>query len=164
MSDARRSLLIVDDEETIHRALDRTLRREPYERLHAYDAAEAWAILQQNPDVVGVLCDHYMPGTLGLGFLMEVRHRFPALVTMILTAQADLELVVQAINLGHIHRFWTKPWEPDELRREIRVLLCGEKPMEGERQIARTEDRLRKEVGLARDESGAFLLQDPETL
>jgi DNA-binding NtrC family response regulator len=65
MNPAKTTLLIVDDEESIHRALERTLRREPYELLHAYDAGEAEAILGQHPEVRAIVCDHYMPGTPG---------------------------------------------------------------------------------------------------
>ena len=139
----------------------RTSRREPYEILHAYDSAEAAAILGQRPEVAGVLCDHYMPGTRGLDLLMEIRHRFPKLTTMLLTAQADLQLVISAINHGHIHRFFTKPWNGEELCREIRALLLGEALPEQEALVARTEARLRRDMEPLRDENGAWVLTDP---
>ncbi len=165
--DKQNTLLIVDDEETIHKALKRTLRREPYELLHAYDAAEASAMLERRDDIRGVLCDHYMPGTHGLDLLVEIRQRYPDLVTVLLTAQADLELVLSAINEGHIHRFFTKPWEPDELRSQLRALMNGEFETMQERAAAKvqqTERNLRDELMPLRDTTtGAFII-DPDDL
>jgi response regulator RpfG family c-di-GMP phosphodiesterase len=161
-----KTLLVVDDEETIHKALKRTLRREPYELLHAYDAAEASALLAQRPEIAGVLCDHYMPGTHGLELLMEIRRKHPHVVTVLLTAQADLRLVIAALNEGRVHRFFTKPWDPESLRAQLRELLLGVESPDAVRlreRAQKTEDRLREEMLPARDAaSGAFLIDPPE--
>jgi DNA-binding NtrC family response regulator len=159
-----KTLLVVDDEETIHRALQRTLRREPYDLLFAYDAAEAWAVLSHHPEVDAVICDHYMPGTHGLDLLGEIRRLRPEVGTVLLTAQADLKLVIAAINDGHVHRFFTKPWDPDGLRAELRELLAelAAAPKPGVRPGARTAARLRDEKMLPDQDavSGAFII-DP---
>ncbi len=152
----------MDDEETIHRALKRTLRREPYDLLHAYDAAEASARLASRDDIAAILCDHYMPGTHGLDLLIEIRARYPRVATVLLTAQADLELVMAALNEGHIHLFLTKPWDPSELRQQLSKLIHAD-PSEFERpdsaQAARTERRLREELMPLRDtQTGAFII------
>ncbi len=117
------SVLIVDDEEGVHRALARTLRHEPYDLLHAYDAGEAEAILGEHPDVRAIVCDHYMPGTLGLEFMLEVRASRPEIVAILLTAQADIGMVLSALDEGRLHRFYTKPWNGDEMRADLRLLL-----------------------------------------
>jgi DNA-binding NtrC family response regulator len=159
-----KALLIVDDEETIHRALARTLRREPYELLHAYDAAEAAAILAERGDVAGVVCDHYMPGTQGLDLLIGIRRRFPDMATILLTAQADVELVMAAMNDGQVHRFVTKPWDNDALRGLLAELLWGDAPDEDARTrvLAEKERRLQRELMPLRDRStGAFIIEDP---
>jgi DNA-binding NtrC family response regulator len=154
----------VDDEEGIHRALERTFRREPYELLHAYDAGEAEAILDQRPDVRAVLCDHYMPGTPGLDFLIHVRRTRPGTVAMLLTAQADLELVMAAINDGRLHRFFTKPWDGDEMRAALRILLVDGtgSDLEGRRREAEREERLRKTMAPPQDDGGAWVIAPPE--
>ena len=165
MSEARKTLLIVDDEETIHRALKRTLRREPYDLLHAYDAAEASAILSSNEEIACIVCDHYMPGTHGLDLLIELRKRYPELITILLTAQADLQLVMSALNDGHIHRFLTKPWDNDDLRKQLRETFreC-ENPVQPSKEMSETERKLRDELLPMRDTaSGAFII-DPEDL
>ena len=163
MSMDEKTLLIVDDEAIIHRGLDRTFRKESYRLLHAYDAAEAWAILESHPEVAGIICDHYMPGTTGLDLLREVRRRYPDLATVLLTAQADLQLVISAINEGHVHRFYTKPWSSAQLREELRVLLRGAGEVGGRDAQGKTlEERIREELLPMQDaETGAFILQDP---
>ncbi len=154
----------MDDEETIHRALQRTFRREPFKLLHAYDAAEAWGILERHPEVDLIICDHYMPGTHGLDLIKDVRARHPRVTTILLTAQADLNLVISAINEGRIHRFFTKPWDNEEMRRVLNELLYGgnvraqrvEAMAEGERRLA-------EELLPRRDETtGAFIIEAPD--
>ncbi len=154
----------MDDEETIHRALERTLRREPYEILHAYDSAEAAAMLDRHPDVRAVVCDHYMPGLPGLDFLLHLRRKRPELVAILLTAQADLALVIAAINEGHLHRFITKPWDAEELRRALRMLLGLETvPADAvRRQVEAEEERIRRQLVPMQDADGAFLIEAPE--
>ena len=148
----------------IHRALQRALRREPYETLHAYDAAEAWALLREHPEVRGILCDHYMPGTRGLDFLIDVRSSNPDIVTMLLTAQADLNLALSAINEGDVDRLFTKPWEGPQLRAQLRkVLLDGPVDYAADEIAARTEERMLGELLLMQDEAtGAFLISPPD--
>jgi DNA-binding NtrC family response regulator len=157
-------VLIVDDEESIHRALERTLRREPFELLHAFDAAEAEAILAQRSDVRAVVCDHYMPGTPGLEFMMHLRRRRPGMVAILLTAQADIHMVLTAMNEGRLHRFFTKPWDGDELRGALRTLL-GLAPAtnDGARmRDADAEARLRRDTVPQRDDDGAWVIEAPD--
>jgi DNA-binding NtrC family response regulator len=161
-TEKKKTVLIVDDEPSIHKALVRTLRREPYELLHAYDAAEAAAIIEQRAEIVLVICDHYMPGTHGLDLLRDLGNRHPELVTVLLTAQADLELVMAALNEGHISRFFTKPWDPDELRESLRGALAeaaGATEATPAEKLA--AQRLQEEMTLLRDTgTGAFII-DP---
>lgn len=164
MSDGKIAVLIVDDEESIHRALDRTLRREPYELLHAFDAGEAEAILGQHPDVRAVICDHYMPGMPGLEWLLHLRRSRPKVAAILLTAQADIQMALTAINEGRLHRFFTKPWDGEELRSALRRLLKLEKEPGAERatKVRSEEERLRSAMALKQDDTGAFLIEPPE--
>lgn len=162
MSSKKKTLLIVDDEPSVHRAIARTLRREPYELLHAEDAAEAWALLRDHPEIDAVVCDHYMPGTTGLELVLDIRARYPHLATMMLTAQADLKLVLDAINQGRVHRFHTKPWDGDAMRKDLRVLLGLDDDLDDrEEQLAETERRLEAELAPWRDDDGAFVIEPP---
>jgi DNA-binding NtrC family response regulator len=163
MNTTTTALLIVDDEEAIHRALERTLRREPYEILHAYDAGEAEAILAQRPDVRAIVCDHYMPGTLGLDFMLHVRSSRPEIVSILLTAQADLGMVITAMNEGRLHRFFTKPWDGDEMRASLRSLLGlpeGDESKKRDRASVR-EEQLRRAMAPQRDDDGSWVIIPP---
>jgi DNA-binding NtrC family response regulator len=155
----------VDDEETIHRALARTLRREPYDLLFASDAPEAAAILRGHAEIDAIICDHYMPGVHGLELLMEVRRNRPEILTVLLTAQADLALVISALNEGRIHRFFTKPWDAEQMRQQLRSLLFGAPGDADAPDAARTREAaavLSQEMDLPRDElTGAYIIEPP---
>lgn len=157
--------MIVDDEESIHRALERTLRREPYDLLHAYDAGEAEAILRQRSDVRAIVCDHYMPGTLGLDFMLHVRESRPEIIAILLTAQADLAMVITAMNEGRLHRFFTKPWDGDEMRGAIRTLLGLPNEVDAKLRdrAKQREAQLERSMAPQQDDDGAWLIIPPET-
>jgi two-component system probable response regulator PhcQ len=163
MTAPRKCLLIVDDDLAIHRALDRTLRHEPFDLLHAYDAAEAHALLRSREDVAAVLSDQFMPGTNGVDLLIELRRRHPDLVTLLITGRADMRLVIRAVNEGEVNRFFTKPWDPGTLRGALRRLLGLEGPDAADRErVARIEARLEAELLPSRDaRTGAFVIQRP---
>ncbi len=116
----RKSLLIVDDEENVRRALERVLREDGYEISFASGGKEALAILAQKP-IDMVVSDHMMPAMTGLELMREVRKRWPYTMRLILTGYADLELALGAINEGEIYRFLTKPWDQVELQLTVRL-------------------------------------------
>ncbi len=104
-----------------------------------------------------------MPGTHGLDLLKEIRALHADIATILLTAQADLQLVIAAINEGQIHRFFTKPWDANQLRTELAKLVSGsEHDVERLDALARSEQKLRQELMLERDADGAFILEMPD--
>ena len=114
--DARqRTLLILDDEVNIVRALARALRPDGYKVLTANTAAEALALLAVN-EVQVVMSDQRMPEVSGTEFLSKVKDLYPDTVRIILSGYADLESVIDAINRGAVYRFFTKPWNDEQLR------------------------------------------------
>lgn len=168
MAPSVRTVLIVDDEENILSALQRTLRRENYSLLIAAEPAQALDILRQS-QVDVVVSDHLMPNMSGLDFLKEVRALYPDVVRIMLTGHAQMSTAMEAINEGEIFRFLTKPWEDAELK--VALHLAFEKLNQ-----ERTNRRLlaavhhqrallakleRQHPGLrqsARDESGALIV------
>ncbi len=157
-------LLIVDDQESVHRALALSLRREPYEILHAYDAAEAFHILEQHPDVGGIISDHNMPGITGIEFLVQVRLKWPHIISLLLTAEATVELAEAAVNAAGVRGLLAKPWRAVELRDILRDMLL---PEDSQAQPDRdalevVEHSLREEMRPQRDpETGAFIIEEP---
>lgn len=89
---------------------------------HIYTADNteaAFELLTAHPDIRIVFSDQRMPDKTGVEFLSEIRNRFPRPIRILLTAYADLETVVEAINKGHIFRFVRKPWIEAEIMSAI---------------------------------------------
>ncbi len=89
MPTATKSLLIVDDEENVRRALARALREEGCSIRFAGSGVEALELLEKEPADM-VLSDHLMPRMTGLELMREVHQRYPNTLRIILTGYADL--------------------------------------------------------------------------
>lgn len=117
----RAHILIVDDEESIRSALRRVLRRE-YKLSFAPSAIEALQMLKsERPDVI--ISDHLMPEMTGLEFLKRCRLLYPTVGRVVLTGQAEMTMVISAINDGNVFRFLTKPWDEDELKLTVHLAV-----------------------------------------
>ncbi|MGH7171384.1 MAG: ATP-binding protein [Gemmataceae bacterium] len=110
----RHTLLIVDDEPDVVQSLRDLLRRE-YLVLGATHAREGLRLLHEQPVHV-VMSDQRMPDISGVEFLRDVRRDCPDTIRLLFTGYADIKAVIDAINEGHVYRYITKPWDPDELR------------------------------------------------
>lgn len=117
--DPKHTILLVDDEENILNALNRTLRKEGYRILTATSGRTGVSIVEKER-IALVLSDHRMPEMDGVEFLSEVKKRSPDTVRMMLTGYADMQAVLAAINRGEVYRFTTKPWNDEELRLILR--------------------------------------------
>lgn len=127
-----RTLLLLDDEENVLRSLVRLFRRDGYQILTANGVHEAFDLLASN-SVQVILSDQRMPDMSGTEFLTRVRDLYPDTVRLILSGYTDLATITEAINLGAIYRFLTKPWNDDELREHIRdAFRAYERRAEGE--------------------------------
>jgi len=113
------TLLLVDDEENILRALSRALRRDGYRILTAMGAREGFELLAKN-EVQVIISDQRMPDISGTEFLSQVKEMYPETVRIVLSGYTDLEAVTDAINRGAIYKFLTKPWNDGELRTQVR--------------------------------------------
>lgn len=112
------TILCVDDEPEVLEGLRRTLRREPYRLLTATSAVEALHTIEaERVDVI--VSDIDMPGTSGLELVARIRRERPEIIRLLLTGDASLEAALDAINQGEVHRFLTKPWDSDQLRRTL---------------------------------------------
>jgi diguanylate cyclase (GGDEF)-like protein/PAS domain S-box-containing protein len=113
------TLLLLDDEENILKALARVLRRDGYRILTSSNASDAFTLLAEN-DVQVVLSDQRMPEISGTEFLSQVKAIYPATVRIVLSGYTDLKSVTDAINEGAIYKFLTKPWDDKEIRNHIK--------------------------------------------
>jgi response regulator RpfG family c-di-GMP phosphodiesterase len=119
-----RTLLLLDDEENILRALTRLLRRDGYRILTAKTPKEAFVLLAAH-DVQVIVSDQRMPDMTGTEFFSSVKEMYPRTVRLILSGYTDLKSVTDAINRGSIYKFLTKPWDDELLRGEIAQAFEG---------------------------------------
>lgn len=114
------SILLVDDEENILRALQRLLMDE--ENVEITTATSGEEGLKALPDLVNlglIVSDQRMPGMTGALFLEKAREIKPDASRIILTGYADVTAAVDAINKGGAWRYLAKPWNDEELVRVI---------------------------------------------
>jgi len=108
------TLLVVDDDDNVRRALRRVLRRTQCRVVDAPDAQGALALLEREPVQV-VVSDYRMPGLSGVEFLKVVKERWPRIQRVLLTGQADSTAIEEAVNRSEIFRFIWKPWDDAHL-------------------------------------------------
>ena len=118
---AKPAILTVDDDAEVLRAVERDLRRRYAERYRVLRAAsgaialEALRGLKQRNDSVGLLLvDQRMPEMTGVEFLGHAMEIYPNTKRVLLTAYADTDAAIRAINEAKIHHYLLKPWDPPE--------------------------------------------------
>ncbi len=119
MTEATSTILCVDDEVNILKALNRLLRRAGYQVLTAESGENGLEILKTE-SVDLIISDQRMPGMQGNEFLRLSRKICPDAVRIMLTAYADIKAATAAINQGGIFKFILKPWGDDELLEVIK--------------------------------------------
>ncbi len=121
MTTARPVVLLVDDEAHILSALQRVLRREPYDVLAASSPDEAFAVLAARAIAV-VVSDQKMPGASGIAFLREVAARFPATRRILLTGWPE-EIPEREREAAKLDAILPKPWDEPALKATLRRCL-----------------------------------------
>ena len=118
---AKPVLLTVDDDPDVLQAVERDLRNrysDRYRILRASSANEALDTLNRlkarNDAVALLLADQRMPELDGVGFLSQATNLYPAAKRALLTAYADTNAAIEAINSARVHYFLLKPWDPPD--------------------------------------------------
>ena len=142
-------LLTVDDDPAVSRSVARDLRRrygDAYRVVRADSgplALDALRELRLRGDQVAVLlADHRMPEMTGIEFLEQAMDIYPQARRVLLTAYADTDVAIDAVNVVDLDHYLLKPWDPPE-----------EKFYPVHRRAARGVDRAPAEGG-PRDEGG----------
>src|SRR5919205_258027 len=114
-------LMTVDDDPGVSRAVARDLRRrygEHYRVVRADSASDALDALKEikrrGEPVAAILADYRMPQLNGIEFLEQAMDLFPRARRALLTAYADTDAAIQAINLVDVDHYLLKPWDPPE--------------------------------------------------
>jgi thioredoxin reductase (NADPH) len=114
-------MLVVDDDPQVLAAIRRDLRgryREQYAVIGAVSGEQALATigeLKARGDAVAiVISDQRMPGLHGTDVLAQSREIYPLARRVLLTAYADIDAAIKAINVAHLDHYLSKPWDPPE--------------------------------------------------
>jgi thioredoxin reductase (NADPH) len=114
-------LLTVDDDRAVSRAVARDLRRrygDRYRVVRAESGADALAVLREltarGETTALLLADHRMPGMTGVEFLEQAMDLVPTAKRVLLTAYADTDAAIRAINDVDLDHYLLKPWDPPE--------------------------------------------------
>jgi two-component system, NtrC family, response regulator AtoC len=122
--------------------------------LRLADSAEQALDLARAEDVAVVVTDQRMPKMTGLDLLKALRDIRPDAVGIIVTAFTDVEVLIEAINLGRIYRYVTKPWDSKELKG---ILIQAVERFHLLRENRRLQGQLEQYAGvLSREAHGAF--------
>jgi phosphoserine phosphatase RsbU/P len=141
-------VLFVDDEQNILNSLRRELhewsRRNALELVTASSAREGLRRLEESGERTAiVVSDLKMPEMLGSDFLLEVRERYPKIVTILLTGYSEAQELMKAVKAG-IFSYILKPWEPEYLKAELGKALETRRMRDEAEERARTvEEELR---------------------
>jgi thioredoxin reductase (NADPH) len=121
MPEGRPVLLTVDDDASVSRAVARDLRRrygEHYRIVRAEDPLQGLDALREvklrGDPVAAILADYRMPELNGIEFLEQAMDLFPRARRALLTAYADTEAAIAAINVVDVDHYLLKPWDPPE--------------------------------------------------
>jgi thioredoxin reductase (NADPH) len=118
---ARPVLLTVDDDPSVSRAVARDLRRRygaTYRIMRADSGEEALQAIRdvvlRGEQVAAILADYRMPRMNGVDFLEQAMDLVPHARRALVTAYADTNAAIQAINVVDVDHYLLKPWEPPE--------------------------------------------------
>ena len=109
----RPTVLILDDEQPIHTALERTLQRTGCAIFHATDAEHGLALADATPMHVAIV-DLRMRGIDGHTFMRRLAVRSPRTKCIAMSGQASMDDAVEALRSGAVD-FLRKPWTPAEV-------------------------------------------------
>jgi thioredoxin reductase (NADPH) len=120
---AKPVILAVDDDPMVLNAIERDLRKKYGQAYRLLKAASGEAALEalrelqkRNQTAALFVADQRMPQMTGVQFLEQARALFPQARRVLLTAYADTEAAIQAINRVALDHYLMKPWDPPEER------------------------------------------------
>lgn len=126
----KKLILCVDDEKTVLNSLLQQLQNglgNAYLYEIAESAEEAWEVigeLQNKIEMVLIISDWLMPGMKGDEFLTLLHQKYPSVVTMMLTGQADESAIQNAKNHANLYACLRKPWDKEDLIQNIKTALA----------------------------------------
>ena len=127
---SNQAILCVDDERLVLLSFRDQITKH-FGTLYRYEFAEsvdeAWDVIEElsldGIDILIIVSDWLMPGMRGDHFLAQVHQKFPKIVTVLLSGQADEAAVANACQTANLHAYVPKPWKEHTLIDVIRTGL-----------------------------------------
>ena len=123
-------IICVDDEKTIIDSLGMDLNKSfgsEYNVEKAEGGEDALELIEElledGYEIALVISDQIMPGMKGDELLKRIHEKLPKTVKIMLTGQADLESVANAINYAKLYRYITKPWDKEDLKLTVKAAV-----------------------------------------
>lgn len=117
------AILYVDDEEKSLKYFARAFG-DDFRVFTAVSAQDGLKLLELHVDEIGILMtDQRMPGETGVWLLERARQLRPQILRILVTAYADFEATIAAVNSGAIYKYVHKPWDPPQLELTLRQAL-----------------------------------------
>lgn len=108
------NVLLVDDEPGVLQSLSRMLDLNGMNLITADSGSKAMDIIDNEP-IDLVISNYKMPEMSGLDLMVKIKNSHPDIIRIMLTAFSEKNVMQTAINQDEIYRFFTKPWDADEL-------------------------------------------------
>ena len=125
----KKAILCVDDEKIVLQSLKAQLKKHfgnRYTYEFAESGGEAWEVIEELHEegvtILMLVSDWLMPNMKGDELLIQVHQKYPDIIKVMLTGQADRDAVERTREQANLHRCLHKPWSEEEL---IDVLLSG---------------------------------------
>lgn len=123
-------ILCVDDEEAVLESLKAQLKSalgNSYRYEMAEDANEALELIdklvEKDVTIILIVSDWLMPGMKGDDFLINIHQKYPKIIKIMLTGQADEAAIERSIQEANLYCYLSKPWSEAELVKAIQSAL-----------------------------------------
>lgn len=138
-------ILFVDDEKNVLASIRRVFFDEDQLDLSFAGGGKEGLTHLKNNGATVIVSDMRMPEMDGIEFLKRSREVAPDAVRMVLSAYADIDNILQAVNEGHVWRYITKPWNDSDLVLAVKNAIdFYEKAMETKRLLAEVKEKNRQ--------------------
>jgi two-component system, response regulator PhcR len=153
-----RAVLLVDDEPQALKWFSRQYGDE-FDVRTAGSAVQALGLLDsQGHEVAVLLTDYRMPSRDGVALLAEVRERHPLVSRLLMSAYADKEVAMAAVNQGQVEQILEKPLDEALTRQALRAALdASQRRWRDQTLLRRRDDTLRETLGFLAHELGTPL-------
>ncbi len=142
---AAHSILLVDDEASILKSLQRLFVEEEYQ-IYRADAGDRGLEILKNHSIDLVISDQKMPNMSGSEFLEKVFRQYPDTMRILLTGHSDMESIISAINKGKIYQYIAKPWDNESLKITVKKALAQYDLIRENKRLLEITQRQNKEL------------------